>query len=150
LAATFGDALKIRTASHRERPIAAILTLKSETTLVYKYGCSDESEHNLGGMQMLMWRAIQEAKQEGLGVLDLGRSDASNEGLVAYKDRWGARRSTLIYLRRPLRLRATASASSAPMSAGESWKIRLAGQLFSYAPGGIAALAGRLLYRHLG
>ena len=50
-----------------------------------------------------MWKAIQEAKNDQLDEFDMGRSDCDNPGLIAFKDRWGAARSTLSYLRYPLR-----------------------------------------------
>ena len=68
----FGDALQIRVAYKDRQPVASILTLRHKDTLVYKYGCSDERFNNLGGTQLLFWRAIQEAKRDGLRVFDLG------------------------------------------------------------------------------
>jgi CelD/BcsL family acetyltransferase involved in cellulose biosynthesis len=144
LATHFAGDLKIRFASLGDRPLAAILTLRNKKTLVYKYGCSDESEHNRGGMQMVMWRAIQDAKHEGLAALDLGRSDAGNEGLVKYKDRWGASRSTLVYLRKD------AMPATGERSAGEGWKLRAAGKVFSRLPDELNSLAGEWFYRHMG
>jgi hypothetical protein len=79
-----GEAVTIRVASKAGRPIAAIVTLAWRDTLVYKYGCSDERHHNLGGMQFLLWRAVQDGVRRGLRELDLGRSDRDNPGLVAF------------------------------------------------------------------
>lgn len=141
LAQSFGEQLKIRVASKDERPIASILTLRYKHTMVYKYGCSDERFHNLGGMAMLFWKAIQEAKQDRLGEFDMGRSDCDNPGLVTFKDRWGTTRSMLTYLRYPARL---------PDTAGKSRLIQLAKPIFARAPDGVLAMAGRLLYRHMG
>jgi hypothetical protein len=67
--------------------------------LVYKYSCSDAQYHRLGGVHLLFWRSIQEAKRDGLSVFDLGRSEWAHTGLIAFKDRRGANRSTLTYLR---------------------------------------------------
>lgn len=142
LATCFGPDLKVRIASQQTTPVAAILTLRHQDTLVYKYGCSDQVRHNLGGMQMLMWRAIEEAKQAGLRTLDLGRSDAGNTGLITYKDRWGTQRSQLTYWRR--------KAKAVPGTATGNWKMKLAGRMFSHLPAGMNSFAGRVLYRHLG
>ena len=67
--------------------------------VVYKYGCSDTAFQNLGGTQLLLWKTIVEAKASGLTCMDFGRSDADNPGLIAFKDRWGAKSSGLTYLR---------------------------------------------------
>jgi lipid II:glycine glycyltransferase (peptidoglycan interpeptide bridge formation enzyme) len=62
--------------------------------MVCKYGGSDARFHNLGGIQMLLWQAIKEAKEAGVEELDLGRSDLNNQGLITFKNRWSATRST--------------------------------------------------------
>src|SRR5262249_27120932 len=95
----FGEALQIRVAFTNHQPVAAILTLRHRDTLVYKYGCSDTDFNNLGGTQLLFWKAIQEAKFAGLQTFDLGRTDCDNEGLITFKDRLGAARSSLTYSR---------------------------------------------------
>jgi lipid II:glycine glycyltransferase (peptidoglycan interpeptide bridge formation enzyme) len=141
LAACMGEKLKIRVASKDGKPIASILTLQHRRTLVYKYGCSDKAFSNLGGMQMLFWRAIQDAKAEGLSEFDLGRSDWENEGLIRFKDRLGATRSTLTYWRYP---------ASSAVHPGSSWKIKAAKRVFSCLPSACLPAVGKLLYRHIG
>src|SRR5947209_1652919 len=59
----FGNDLKIRVARKDGRAVASILTLRHKDTLVYKYGSSDSSLHKLGGMHLLFWNSIQEAKR---------------------------------------------------------------------------------------
>jgi hypothetical protein len=135
-----GDALTIRVASHHGQPIASILTLQHDPTLVYKYGCSDARFHPLGGMPFLMWKAIQEAKSAGLEWLDLGRSDTYNGGLIQYKDRYGATRSELIYGR---------ISAALPRKNSERHFTNIAQRAFGYLPDFLLTAAGRLLYRHL-
>jgi CelD/BcsL family acetyltransferase involved in cellulose biosynthesis len=137
-----GDQLKIRVASKDGQPIASILTLRFKDVLVYKYGCSDAKYHNLGPMHLLFWKSIQEAKNNGLKEFDLGRSDADNAGLVEFKDRWGATRSTLTYLRYPV--------VAVKKDSTEGWKVRIAKQLFLHMPDGFLEAVGKLLYRHVG
>jgi CelD/BcsL family acetyltransferase involved in cellulose biosynthesis len=137
----FGEALKIRVASKDMRPAAAILTLRFKDTLVYKYGCSDSLLANLGGTQLLFWRSIQEAKQSKLRLFDLGRSDEEDDGLIIFKDRWGAKRSTLTYLRYP------ASACRLPTG---GWKLQVANRIFAHMPDAFLSAVGSLLYRHVG
>jgi hypothetical protein len=140
LVACMGDILKIRLASKDGRPVAAILTLRYKDTLVYKYGCSDKSFNNLGGMQLLFWKAIQEARNGGLSRFDMGRSDWDNPGLIAFKDRWGAGRSALAYWQY----------GGAPVQAIHSgWQARMAKRIFGHLPDSVLPLAGSLVYRHL-
>jgi hypothetical protein len=142
LIACAGDDLKIRVASKDGEPVASILTLRYKNSLVYKYGCSNKSSSNLGGMHLLFWKAIQEAKKMGLEHFDLGRSDWDNPGLLDFKDRWGAKRSTLTYFRYP------EVASKSAADAG--WKVKIAKQTFARLPDSWLIPAGRLLYRHIG
>jgi CelD/BcsL family acetyltransferase involved in cellulose biosynthesis len=144
LADCFGSDLKIRVANHGGSPVASILTIRHKDTMVYKYGCSDAAHNNLGGMHLLFWTAIKEAKHDGLRTFDLGRSDIRNEGLIVFKDRWGSTRSMLRY--------ATLTAGARPKTsqlAGD-WKERISGHVFSHLPERVLSLAGNLLYKHIG
>jgi lipid II:glycine glycyltransferase (peptidoglycan interpeptide bridge formation enzyme) len=76
-------------------PIASIFTFNYKDKLMFKYGCSDERYHRFDGMQLLLWRAIQEAKEKNFAEFDLGRCEWGNSDLRAFKDRWGASRSRL-------------------------------------------------------
>jgi CelD/BcsL family acetyltransferase involved in cellulose biosynthesis len=142
----FGEALKIRLAFKNSLPVASILTLRHKRILLYKYGCSDERFHNLGGMHLLFWRAIQEAKNDGLSVLDFGRSDLENAGLVKFKDRWGGTRSILTYCR----FSASNHSRGTFAPAGAAWYGKGAQRILSRLPSFILRSAGDLLYRHLG
>ncbi|MHB8616321.1 MAG: GNAT family N-acetyltransferase [Candidatus Acidiferrales bacterium] len=146
LIACLGEALQIHVAFHGSRPIAAILTLRHKDTLLYKYGCSDARYHNPGGMQLLLWRSIEEAKSAGLRTFDLGRSDCDNAALIRLKDRWGAVRSRITYSRY------TTSAESRhnykPREA--QWKLRVAKRMLRHAPTKLLSVAGEVLYKHVG
>jgi lipid II:glycine glycyltransferase (peptidoglycan interpeptide bridge formation enzyme) len=140
LRACLGDEVKIHVASKDGRPIASILTLRFKQTLVYKYGCSDYEFSNLGGIQLLLWKSIQEAKASDLDEVDMGRSDSANTGLIRFKDRWGAARLQMIYERYPSR-------NSSHWEVGLS---RLGKSIFPYVPDRLLAMSGRLLYKHIG
>jgi hypothetical protein len=135
-----GDALTIRIAYKNRHPVAGLLTMRHRHTLLYKYACSDARFHNLGGVILLLWKAIREGKREGLTEFDLGRSDPAGIGLVTFKDHWGTARSTLTYFRHP---------EAAPQESERS-ALRFARVILAHLPAGLLRLAGRLLYPHAG
>jgi hypothetical protein len=135
-----GEDLKIRMASKDGRPVAGILTLAFKDSMTYKYGCSDAAFNSLGGTPFLLWNAIKEAKAQGIRTFDLGRSDYHTPGLVAFKDRWGATRSALHYLRYPV----------APVGTADTeWKLRVAKGCFARMPDHLLVLAGKMVYPHI-
>lgn len=141
LIACIGDDACIRVASKAGRPVAGILTLSHGKKMVYKYGGSDTHFNSLGGMPMLFWQAIKEAKEAGAEELDLGRSDIDNPGLIVFKGRWSAERTTLTTWRAPLVV------SSLRL---ERLKVRCAKEVFARVPDSVLTMAGRILYRHIG
>jgi CelD/BcsL family acetyltransferase involved in cellulose biosynthesis len=144
--ACLGPAAALRVAFHGKQPVAAVITLRCNDTMVYKYGCSDVRFQQLGGMQFLLWTSIQVAKRDGLSLFDFGRSDWDNRGLITFKDRWGASRSVLTYARLPASIRST------PVSAPEPahWTGRFTKQVLSWLPDRISSAVGSLLYKHMG
>ena len=141
LASCMGDRLKIRVASSQGIPIASILTLRFKSTLMYKYGCADDRFFRLGGMQMLLWRAIEEAKESSLQEFDLGRSEPSDKGLIVFKDRLGATRTTVSYFRYP------AGLHPGPSIASHNQRVK---ELLSRLHDSLLTSSGRLLYKHFG
>jgi lipid II:glycine glycyltransferase (peptidoglycan interpeptide bridge formation enzyme) len=123
------------------QPVASLFTLQYGNSLVYKYGCSDEQLTATGGTALLFWRAIEQAKASGLAQLDLGRSDHDNPGLIAFKDRLGATRTTLSYWRSSARV--TSSVRQLP-------GLKLAKTAFARMPDWMLTACGTLLYRHSG
>lgn len=133
------DAVEIRLASKDSVPMAAILTLRHKSTVIYKYGCSDHRFHSLGVMPFLFWRLIEESKQQGLSTLDFGRSDVEQASLRTFKDKFGTVASTLTYYRYPRML-----------DRGAGWLRKAAGAVFAVLPEPAQATAGKFIYRHVG
>jgi hypothetical protein len=133
-----GDSIKFRVASRNGLPIASILTFSYKNRLMYKYGCSDERYHKFGGVQLLLWRAIQEAKEKNYAEFDLGRCELDNEGLRVFKDRWGASRSKLTYWR------------CQPGKLSADRELQVARKFFRLFPHSFLQAAGRSFYRHIG
>jgi CelD/BcsL family acetyltransferase involved in cellulose biosynthesis len=140
LIACMGDKLKMHVASKDGQPVAGILTLAYKSTLVYKYGCSDRRFSNLGGAQLLLWKAIQDAKSNGLREVDLGRSDWSDHGLINFKDRWGAAQSTLKYWKY----------GGVTDVERQGSRVQIARWLVGHMPNGLLSATGDFFYRHVG
>jgi CelD/BcsL family acetyltransferase involved in cellulose biosynthesis len=140
LVAAFGSSLKIRVVSAGETPVASILTIRHKTTMTYKYGCSDADLNKLGGTAFLFWKTIEDAKASGCDELDLGRSDADNLGLIAFKNRLGACATSLTYWTYPQQ----------PAVDQKLWNNKLVQRATSLAPRAVLETVGKLLYKHIG
>jgi CelD/BcsL family acetyltransferase involved in cellulose biosynthesis len=141
LAACMGSSMAIRLVRKDGVPIATILTLSHRGTVVYKYGCSDEQYHHLAGMPFLFWKLIEESKAANAELIDFGRTDLDNEGLIEFKDRFGTSRRRLTYFRYPERVDEKGVLGS---------KLPGIRGLFSVLPNSLSSSIGRVLYRHIG
>ena len=146
LVSCFGDAIKIRIARKDGRAVAAMLTVRYKDTLIYKYGGSDTRYNKLGGMHLLYWASIQDAKASGLRYFDLGRTDANQFGLITFKKRWGTKESLLTYSRYAL----SDDLRHAFDPASSEAKSAHARGLLAYLPSRLVSLLGRALYKHVG
>jgi CelD/BcsL family acetyltransferase involved in cellulose biosynthesis len=142
----FGDALKIRIAFKGDEAVSALLTIRHKQTMYYKYGGSDRRFNHLGTMHLVMWRAIEEAKNSGLQYFDFGRTDAGQQGLITFKRRWGSVQSDLIYSRYGLSNKITHRFESSD----SNWQARLANLVLAHMRPGFLSVVGRALYRHVG
>lgn len=141
----FGDALKIRVAAKGEQIIAAILTIEYKDTITYKYGCCDARFNNLGCMHLLFWNTIQQAKTSGLRYLDFGRTDADQEGLITFKNRWGAAQSVLTYSR----FGVSPDSTHLFDLYGSKWKAGTAKFALKHFPAALLPAVGGILYKHI-
>jgi CelD/BcsL family acetyltransferase involved in cellulose biosynthesis len=141
LVACMGDKLQISLARKNGTAVAAMITLRHGSCVVYKYGCSDAKFHNLGGMPFLFWKLVEESKLSGSKRIDLGRSDLDNEGLVVFKDRLGSQKKQLTYYRY------TNPEAAIALMPWSSHRFR---RLSLYLPDFLLSAAGRLLYKHMG
>ena len=142
----FGDALKIRVALKGEQTIAAIITIRYKDTLTYKYGCCDARFNNLGCMHLLFWNTIRRAKASGLRYLDFGRTDADQEGLITFKNRWGAAQSVLTYSRYGIEGNSTHLFDLY----SSKWKARTTKYALKHVSAALLPTIGSIVYRHIG
>ncbi|HEY2120387.1 MAG TPA: GNAT family N-acetyltransferase [Candidatus Acidoferrum sp.] len=143
---TLGERLKIRMAFKGDHPVAGMVTIRHRGTFVYKYGCSDARFHSLGGMPMLYWKSIREAKTTGCRIFDFGRCDFDQAGLIIFKRRWGAAESVLTYSR--YANQDNTAMHFPPEEA--SLKMKLAKELFAHLPVKCLSFVGNILYKHVG
>lgn len=136
-----GDSMQVRLAYRNGEPISAILTLHFRGTVYYKYGCSDTRHKRFGATPWLLWRAIEEARSQDAINFDLGRSEASNAGLLAFKNHWASQSAPLVYWKFP---------EESFIDSVDGWKLNLAKRVFSCMPNPLLRLTGRLIYRHIG
>ena len=134
------EALEIRLAYKEETAVAGILTLQFKGTVYYKYGCSDVQFNNLGAMPWLLWNAIAAGKSTGALKFDMGRTEAGNAGLLAFKNHWVPQPRRLVYWKFP---------DASPIGE-DGWKLRMAKRVFSFMPDRLLTITGNLIYRHIG
>ena len=135
------QAVTIRVAYSDTKPIAAILTLGFRDVVYYKYGCSDHAYNSLGGMPWLLWNAILAAKSSGALQFDMGRTEESHMGLLAFKNHWVSQPRALVYWNFP---------AVSAVGPAHGWKMRVAQRIFSTMPENMLVVAGKLFYRHIG
>jgi hypothetical protein len=137
-----GESATIHCAMKDDQPIAAILTLEHNQTLLYKYGASLAQFHKLGAVPYLIGDAIRNAIIRGIEQLDFGRSSYEDKNLIMFKERWGAARFQMSYLRSP--------AVSEQASSESLWLRRVAKSACQHMPDRCLKALGSLAYRHIG
>ena len=135
------DKVQIRLARKNGTPIAALMTLRHRSSVVYKYGGSDERFHHLAGMPFLFWKLIEESKASGAEEIDFGRTDLGHEGLITFKDRFGTTKRLLSYYRYP---------QTEKRGIAVGWGLQAMGRVFSVLPDAVLPAVGQVLYRHIG
>jgi len=141
LSECLGPKLDIHVARKGKIAIAALLTIRGRSAVVYKYGCSDERYHPLGGMPLLFWKLVGESKRNGASQIDLGRSDLDGRGLITFKNRLGAKPRSLKYYRFP---------KVAPPAQSGVMGPHLMRWVMPLLPDPLAATLGGMLYKHMG
>ena len=136
-----GTAVEIRVAYFKKTAVSAILTLRFNNVVYYKYGGSNARFNSLGATPWLLWNAVADAKSQGALSFDLGRTETDNPGLLAFKNHWVSNPIHMDYWRYPSGMSRLAPGSFPP---------RLAKRVFSLMPGPLLKVAGRMLYPHIG
>jgi hypothetical protein len=140
--------IDIRVAYKDARPIAAVLNIKAFGYVCYKYSASDLHFKSMNATCLLLWHTIQDACRDGAQVLDLGRSDIDNPGLIRFKSNWAGAPTRLTYWR----LQAP-SAPSGKRLLGNwlgNWKVTGSKRIVAVLPQPVLNHLGAILYKHIG
>lgn len=86
-------------ARHGTNTVAGLICLHFGDNAVYKYGASDEAYKHLSATNLVLWETIKRCARLGFRSLSLGRTDLGNDGLLTFKNGWGADRTVLNYYR---------------------------------------------------
>jgi CelD/BcsL family acetyltransferase involved in cellulose biosynthesis len=140
LAGCLGDMLEIHLLLDADTPIAGLVTIRFRDQLMLKYSASDPVRDRLGMGKSLVWQSILRAKARGATTLDWGRCEPQHTGLAEFKERFGAMRSDLVYLRSP---------GVPPKRRRSSWVSAAARSLVPRLPVRVLTAAGRVAYRHV-
>lgn len=125
-----------------ETCISAGLFLHWGKTLTYKYSATAEASQALRPNHLVTWTAMEWGCQNGFTTFDFGRADLEDEGLRAYKRRWGAAETPLSY--------SYIAASPPPEAHGEGRLGGLLKGLIRRSPVWVGQTIGGVLYRYAG
>jgi len=141
LARCLGEMLEVHLLLQDDVPIAGLVAISFRDQLMVKYTASDPVRDRQGMGKSLLWKTIVRAKERGATTLDWGRCEPEHHGLAQFKERFGAVRTDLIYLRNP----------PAPADRHRpSWAARAAKYVVPRMPVTVLTAAGRVAYRHVG
>jgi CelD/BcsL family acetyltransferase involved in cellulose biosynthesis len=110
----------------------------------WSYVCAEQSATRLGVGQLLTWTMIRMASEEGLTMVDLGRTPPDAKGLLQYKRAWGGveRQPPVFYYPRPMGL--------SVCEHREAFAYRAFRAFWRVTPPALSRIAGRFFYRHTG
>jgi CelD/BcsL family acetyltransferase involved in cellulose biosynthesis len=122
------------------RPVAAQVCLAWNGTMIGKFSASDDKAWSLRPNDLLIWYSIKTAFERDCRVLDMGRTDAGNDGLRAFKRSWGAVEEPLAY--------GTLGGRTDAAPANDGMAGQLLASLIRRGPLMVCRAAGETLYRY--
>jgi len=134
----------IASAHYHQKIIASSVYFNFNHKALFKYGASDEHFHQLRPNNLIMWEAINWHRQHDCQLLNLGRTESNNPGLLNYKRQWGPKEFGLKYHR--FDLKSSSYISNNKKHLVTLWPARLTRLL----PDSLFKFMGKLLYKHMG
>jgi hypothetical protein len=130
----------IALASHSEKVIAGAIYFHFGGKAIYKYGASHQNYQHLRPNNLVMWEAIKWYARNGFKVLNLGRTEQENAGLLQFKRGWGTREETIKYFKYDFRKKTFVRDHS------KIWRFS---KFFKRTPSPLLNHIGAILYRHI-
>jgi hypothetical protein len=127
-------------ASFSGKTIAGAVFVGFGSKAIFKYGASDRKYQHFRANNLIMWAAIRHYAAGGFSLLDLGRTEPGNVGLLQFKRGWGARSTGLNYYKYDLQ-------KLDFVSERPNWKSSYS--FFKKMPIPLLKLVGKLIYRHV-
>jgi CelD/BcsL family acetyltransferase involved in cellulose biosynthesis len=135
---------RILYAAHGGDMVAGVLFLEWRDAWYYKFNASDPAYLAHRPNDLILWTAIERATAAGVGRIDLGLSDADQEGLIRYKAKYAGSTGEISTLR------ATPQGYSRPKIAA-TWGRALGKATDALTrpgtPNGLTEFGGNVLYR---
>ena len=122
------------------QPVAAQVCLAWNGTMVGKFSASDANAWSLRPNDMIIWHSIKTAFELDCSQLDMGRTDAENQGLRAFKRSWAAVEEPLVY--------GTLGVVPEPAPANDGMAGQLLASVIRHSPLVVCRAAGEVLYRY--
>ena len=120
------------------RLAAAEVYLHWNGTAIGKFNASDQRMWGAHPNDALIWEAIRRSCEAGLREFDFGRTDKENEGLRAFKARWGTEEHVLVYT----------AVDGAHAPAGSGWLGSALSAVIRHSPPWVCRTLGERLYRY--
>jgi len=134
---------RIMLASFDSTVIAASLFLMLNDHIYYKYNASDPAYlSRKTPNHLLTWQAIEQGCIEGYHFFDFGRTSIHDDGLLRYKELWGADSLDLPYYFFP-------NVKLTKTQEGDSSLYRLVSKVWRSLPDGVADWLAPKVYRYL-
>ena len=121
--------------------VAGALFSAFNNEVIFKYGASDKTWHELRPNNLVMWEAIRNFAKNGYKTFDFGRTDLDHKGLLQFKRGWGTQEGTLHYYNYDL---------SKNRFVNRYPRIKSSYPIFRKMPLPLLKLMGRVLYKHMG
>jgi hypothetical protein len=129
-------------ASYNKTIIAGAVYFHFKDNAIYKYAASDKTYQKVRANNLIMWEAIKWYTRNGYKSLCFGRTEPENQGLMQFKNGWGAKEYLIHYYKYDLLKEAFVQDSS-----------RVTGfhnKIFSHMPIPLLKMTGAFLYKHMG
>lgn len=130
-------------AEHEGRPISTLFAVGHNKTLMWTHSGATADARELLGTPATLWKSIEEACERGYTTFDFGRTACDDDGLLRFKEQWGATRHDLPYLY-------CGKASGVNTEEPSRLKKVVLDLYTRMAPDAIFTGLSRPLYRHLG